>query len=312
MRAMHGWSFAPVALGGLVLALASRETNAQQPVPDRVVLSIGAHAGIGAAALEARIAALPPFQRVTFGPTREAVVRRFLSEVVVPELLVTVAAREAGLEKTPSGAFAVDRVLAGAVIRSIKAALGVPSSVSAADVRAYFEANRARYESPERYRIARILCRTREEAMSVLSVAKADASPKTFGDLAREHSQDKATYLRAGDLGLVAEDGSSNEPGVRVDPVVVQAARTVADGALVPQPIAEGDFFAVVWRRGTMPATKRAVDEIAPQIRDAVLKARLKEQTDKLLLTLRAVKVHDENDSLLDTLDLAEPERNRD
>ena len=110
----------------------------------------------------------------------------------------------------------------------------------------------------------------------------------------------------------MTEDGASNEPGVRVDPAVVQAARTVADGALVPQPVAEGDFFAVVWRRGTMPARKPSADDVAPQVHDAVIKARLKDETDKLLATLRAARVHDENDALLDTLDLAEPERTKD
>jgi peptidyl-prolyl cis-trans isomerase C len=297
-----------VALGGL---LAFRGASAEQG-RDRAVLRVGALASIAAGALEGRIAAVPSFQRLTFGQTPETIRRRFLDEVMVPEVLVSLAAARAQLDQQPSVRFAVDRVLARAVVRATTARLGPASSVAPGDVQAYFEANRARYEAPERYQIWRILCRTREDARAVLAAARADPSPKAFSDLARDHSQDKATFLRAGDLGFVAEDGSSNEPGVRVDPSVVRAARTVADGALVPQPVAEGDLFAVVWRRGTIAASKRTVDQVAPQIRDAVLKARVKDETDRLIADLRAARLRDENVALLGTLDLAEPGRARD
>ena len=179
-RAMGRWSgtAGAVAIGGL-LALLPRDIRAQQ-ASERIVLTVGDRANVGAAALEARIAAMPLFQRVTFGPTPSAVVHRFVADVVIPELLVTIAAREAGLEKRPSVSLAIDRVLANATIRSIKGSLAVSSAVAAGDVRAYFEANRARYEAPERYRIARILCRTREDALAVLAAAKADSSPKAL------------------------------------------------------------------------------------------------------------------------------------
>jgi peptidyl-prolyl cis-trans isomerase C len=308
---MRRWPFAAIALGGL-LSLRPGQTSAQQG-PGPIVLRVGTTGVVvTATALQDRIAAMPPFQRATFGSTPRSVARAMLTTVIVPELLVGVAAADAGLEKTPAVALALDRARAGATIRALKASVGLPSAVSLEDVRAYFEANRARYETPERYQLWRILCRTRDEALGVLASIKADPSPKAFGDLAREHSQDKGTFLRSGDLGFVTEDGTSNEPGLRVDAAVVRAARTVADGALVPQPVAEGDLFAVVWRRGTIAATRRTADEVAPQIRDAITKARLKEETDKLLAGLRAAKVHDETDALLDTLDLSLPERGKD
>ena len=54
------------------------------------------------------------------------------------------------------------------------------------DVQAYYERNRARYDAPERYRLWRILCKTREEAQEVLGAALADSTPKTFAQLASE------------------------------------------------------------------------------------------------------------------------------
>ena len=145
----------------------------------------------------------------------------------------------------------------------------------------------------------------------MLAAAKADPTPKTFADLARDHSLDKGTNLRGGDVEFVTEDGGlEGRPGLKVEPAVARAARGVADGEIVAQPIAEGDFFAVVWRRGTITAAhKRTADDVAPQIRGfaTLAKGRVKEETDKLIASLRAKRVTAENPSLLDTLDLSPP-----
>jgi peptidyl-prolyl cis-trans isomerase C len=298
---MRRSSSAALAIG-LALGLPAAVPN------DGAVAHVGSDASavaVSAATLGARLAAMPAFQRLTFGSTSLDVARHFLDDVVVPEKLVELAARDARLDAQPGVAFAEDRVLSGATVRALRQRVGDPSSVSDDDVRAYFDANRARYESPERYQIGRILCRTRDEAQTVLAAARADSSPKSFADLAREHSLDKGTNLRGGDVGFVTEDGASNEPGLRVDPAIVKAARTVPDGALVPQPVAEGDAFAVVWRRGTLLARKRSATDAAPQIRDAIAKARVKDETDKLVARLRAARVHDENAALLDQLESA-------
>jgi peptidyl-prolyl cis-trans isomerase C len=105
-------------------------------------------------------------------------------------------------------------------------------------------------------------------------------------------------------VGFVTAEGTSSEPGLRVDPLVVQAAQKVRDGSLVPEPVAEGERFAVVWRRGTIVSTKRTVDDVAAQIRDTLWKTRLKEETDREIAHLRASKLRDINEGLLDTIDL--------
>ena len=72
----------------------------------------------------------------------------------------------------------------------------------------------------------------------------------------------------------MSADGVSNEAGVRVDPTLVKAAGAVKDGELVPHPVPEGASFAVVWRRGTVPASKRTVEESSAQIRAALFRDR--------------------------------------
>ncbi len=169
----------------------------------------------------------------------------------------------------------------------------------------YYDANRARYEAKDRVYIWRILCATRDEAVTVLAEAKKDGTVQTFNKLAREHSMDKATNLRGGNLGFVGESGISSEPGVKVDPAVVAAARGVKDGELVPAPVQEGTSFAVVWRRGSQPGTHRSVAEARPQIQDAIVRQKREAAQKALLEKLRAEKVKDVDESLLGSFDIS-------
>jgi peptidyl-prolyl cis-trans isomerase C len=254
--------------------------------------------------LEDRLADLPPFQRASFGGTRDKVRHRFLEEVVIPDALLALGADERRLDQRPPAAYQIERARSAATIRAIRAHIGPAAAISGDDVQRYYDEHRPRYEAPERYQIWRILCKTRDEAQSVLDAAKLDPTPATFGALARDHSLDKATNLRAGNLGFVGADGSSNEPGLRVDPALLRAMQSVHDGALVPTPVAEGEYYSVVWRRGTVAAIKRTVGEMAAQIRDTLWKARVKEETDSLVSRLRAERVRALDASLLQAIEL--------
>lgn len=260
---------------------------------------------VSVADLEDRIRTMAAFQRLTFGQTADDVRRRFLTDVVVPELLLSLGAEGAKLGARLDVAYGLDRARSNAMVRAIRDRLGPASAISASEVLAYYNKNIARYDPPERYQIWRILCKTSDEAQAVLDSTRADPTPKNFAQLARDHSQDKATYLRSGNLGFLTADGSSSEPGLRVAAEVVRAALAVRDGELVPAPVREGEFFSVVWRRGTSAPKKRTVEEVAAQIRDVLESERVKDETDKLVLALRAAKVRDVRDDLLDTIDVA-------
>jgi peptidyl-prolyl cis-trans isomerase C len=294
-----------VALAVVAIDGRSRADDAAAPRSrrDAVVARVGPARAITVGELEDAIERMPPFQRAAYGATPDAVRRRVLSEVLVPQALLTLAAEAKGIADRPATAYALDWARSGATVRALGARIA-PASM--ADVRAYYEANRARFESSERYRLFRILCGTRDEAQQVLDAAKADGTLKTFSSLAREHSADKATYLRSGDLGFLTADGTSTEPGLVVDPAVVQAAQRVRDGELVPAPVPEGERFAVVWRRGTLPAVHRAVTDpgVADAIRRTIDDDRLKAETDALVASLRGAKVRDLDASPLDALEL--------
>jgi peptidyl-prolyl cis-trans isomerase C len=271
----------------------------------RAVARLGATQSITVAELEERVASMPLFQRMAYGVTPDAIRRSVLTEVLIPDRLLALEADAEHAERDPAVAYAAEQALSGATVRAIRAQVGEASTISREDVRAYYGAHRARYESPERYQVWRILCKTRHDAASVLEAFKGNPTPKAFSDMAREHSEDKATYLRGGNLGFVSEDGSSSFPDFRVDPAIVHVAQTVRDGEFVPYPVAEGSYFSIVWRRGTVAAVHRDVDQVAGAIREALAGERVKEATDRLLRTLRSLRVHDRNDSLLQTADVA-------
>jgi peptidyl-prolyl cis-trans isomerase C len=296
-----------VLLAGAVLDRGETEAAGLQSEAARraaIVARVGTSRSITVGQIEDRIQAMPEIQRATFGDSDAAVRHRFLSHVMVREALLLLGAEADGLLAKLPSAYAVDRALSNGTVRAIQSRLGPGSAVTMDEVRAYYESNRTRYQSPERLQLWRILCATREDAQMVLDLALKDPTPKTFSELARDHSLDKATRLRAGNVGFVADDGTSNEPGLRVDPAIVLAAQAVQDGQFVPRPVAEGDAFAVVWRRGTLAASKRGLEAVAAQIRDAIWADRVKRETDALVSRLRASNLRDFNPAMLDDVDL--------
>jgi peptidyl-prolyl cis-trans isomerase C len=295
---------AAVLASGVLVARADTRADVAGDAARRaqVVATMGTARTITVGELEDRLAAVPPFQRSTFGADAATIRRAFLDQVLVPETLESLGAEAEKLGQQQPTSYALERVRSQAVVRAIRARLGPESAIPMEDVQRYYDDNRARYDTPERLQIWRILCKTKEEAQSVLDAAKKEPTPKEFGELAREHSVDKASNLRAGNLGFIGPDGTSNEPGLRVDVAIVHAAQGVRDGQFVPAPVPEGESFSVVWRKGTLVATKRTVDQVAAQIRDTLWKSRVKTETDKLTTALRGAKVHDLDESLLLTL----------
>ncbi|WP_394843986.1 peptidyl-prolyl cis-trans isomerase [Pendulispora brunnea] len=300
-----GSRFVSAVLLVLFVATPSHATKPDAPKPDAVVAKVGART-VTAAELEARLATIPAFQLRTFGETPEAIKKGVLERVIVPELLLDQGAEAKHLEMDRGVAERLSRAQAQATVRALRAQVG--TEVSAEEIKRYFEENRARFEAPESYNLWRILCKTREEALSVLEEAKKDGQLAKFQALAESHSIDKATYLRGGNLGFVNAEGVSNEAGLRVEPALVKAAMPVKDGEFVPSPVEEAGAWAVIWRRGTVGATRRTLEELTPRIRDMILRQRLDTAVSKLVTDLRTRDVHDLNESLLPGLPVADKE----
>ncbi|HEY2365487.1 MAG TPA: peptidyl-prolyl cis-trans isomerase, partial [Polyangiaceae bacterium] len=193
-------------------------------------------------------------------------------------------------------------------LRALKTRLGPAQNVSMDDVQTYYDKNKARYDAPERYQIWRISCATKEEAESVIAEAKKDSTVPKWNKLARDHSLDKATYMRGGNVGFVTLDGQSNETGLKIEPSVAKAAASVKDGEIVPDAVVEGSGFAVVWRRGTVGASHRGVAEVKEQIQWSILRQREEDEKKKLLADLRTKNLEEVNPEILTGIDVAAPD----
>lgn len=290
-------------------ALASSTSSAAPPEPSNaaaravVVVRVG-NRTVTAGELEDRLAAIPKFQLADFSPNPEDAKRKFVEGIVVPELLLEAAAEKRALASRPHLANRLARARANATVRALRNAVPAADKISADEVKAYYEEHRAQYDAPERVAVWRILVTSKDDAERVIEAAKKDLTVNGFTALARDKSIDKATNLRAGNLGFLSDDGVSNEAGLRADPAVVRAAKSVKDGELVPAPVAEGSNFAVVWRRGTVKATKQTLAEADTAIRTILSRRKADEAISKLVDELKRTKVGPIDVELMKTVDL--------
>lgn len=125
------------------------------------------------------------------------------------------------------------------------------------EIDSYLKKQERDFVKPLRVRIFRILLKTEEKAREILAKLDATTSILAFRKLARDHSIDKATNERGGDLGFIWPDGSTDVPEVSADPALYTAALGLADGEFSQVPVAEGSYFAVLWRRGSLPAQEK-------------------------------------------------------
>ena len=190
-----------------------------------------------------------------------------------------------------------DLALSRALLRDLEqqtAQAGVPE----ADVAEYQARHRDSYEQPRAIAIWRILLRQEADAR-VLLRELGQPSESTWSRLARERSIDTATHMRSGSLGFVAADGQTHMPQVRVSPALFAAAERVKDGQLVPEPVAEGDAFAVVWRRASRPAQPGPPAAVSADIRALLIHARQVSEVQALTERLRNQGLRDDQRALL-------------
>lgn len=255
---------------------------------------------VTARAFVQRLRGVPDFQLATFGSSPSEIKRNFLEQVVIRDELFAQGAEAKKLDQATRAHERIDRALRTARINLVRENI----EVTPAEIAAYFADNRARFDAPERVAVTRILCATRGEAMSVLAEAKSNGGAQRWNDLAREHSQDKATYMRGGALGFLAEDGSSSEASVRADPALFAAARKVKDGEFVPEPVEEGSGFAVIWRRGSTAGVHRTLEEETGAIRQILGRRKLGDAVKSLTDALRSADKIEEHPELIDLIEV--------
>ncbi len=251
-------SWRPVLLLGLLGAVSHAE-------PEPVLLKVGS-ISLSAAQLTQRFESLSGLEREALGRTPSAQLLSYVDQRLVPQLLTDNQARQSGLDKRLT---LVDRrrdVLRGALVTALETSRLTEQPITEAETRSFFDGHPELFKQPERLRLFRILVADEASAAGVLKRVRGAASLEVWKQVAREVTLDKATAERGGDLGMVRADGTTDVPELEVNPALFQAAKAIADGMIVPTAVAEGSRFAVLWRRGSLPATSRTFSEELPRI----------------------------------------------
>jgi peptidyl-prolyl cis-trans isomerase C len=298
-----------------VLALTgSVATSALAADQSAVLITVG-NATMTEAAVSRRIAALPAYQLAKYGKTPSEQKKGFVEQVLVPEMLYGEDALARKLDQSPALKDKLREALRDAMDRGVRADILAKQPITAEEIKQYFDENRARFETPKRLRLWRIQVADEATAKEIIAQSKGTDGPKKWSDLAREKSLDKPTAQRGGELGFVRADGTTDVPRVQVDPAVFAAADKVTDGTIVPQPLKEGDRYSVIWRRGSVEATKRSIEEETPSIRQILERRRVDKARQELMTDLKAKSVTDQHPELLANIDPASfspPKRERD
>jgi peptidyl-prolyl cis-trans isomerase C len=197
----------------------------------------------------------------------------------------------AGEREAPTLPSARDVALARTLAAAI-AGTAASAEASDADVLAYYSREREQLGAPRALSLWRILLPTEADARAVINEL-ATPTAASFGRLARERSLDRATSMRSGNLGQVGPDGQTRVPELRVSPALFAAADRVGDGELVPEPVPEGEHFAVVWRRGSHAPTVPSLSDATARIRARIAEERAATALGTLLDALRREHVVD-------------------
>lgn len=294
--------------GAVALLLATypgAAVNAQAPSPGsaEVVARVGSQV-ITAGDLERRLASVPTFQLKAFGRSGEEIRRNFLERVLVRELLLSQAAVAEKLDQRADVQDRIRSVLRSIMLGSVRLEVARGAPIADAEVKAYYDKNWSKFHAPPRIAVWRILTETREEAAAVIQELKKDLSPKRWNELAREKSLDKATAMRSGNLGFVAPDGTTSDPSIKVPVELMNAATAVKDGEIVPEPVAEGSRFSVVWRRQSMKPVERTLEQEAMAIRQILAHERVDGAVKSLLGNLRETHLSEHHPELVDQVEI--------
>jgi peptidyl-prolyl cis-trans isomerase C len=286
--------------------------GANDPDDTKVVARVGDRV-LTVGAVERRLKMLTSAGLEALGGAPSEAPERLVEQVLSGELSAELAARARGLERTPEVQARTREILRQALDRALRVETLQTRPVTDAEIAEYYQVNRTRFEQPPRIRVWRILVDDAALAERVLADAKKTGEPIKWSELTRQHSVDKATNMRQGDLGFVRPDGSTDVPRVQVDPALFKAVETVKDGEFVPRVVPEAGKFAVVWRRGSVPAKSRSLADESGSIRQLLERRRVRvdDARKALVVKLRTERVKDEKPELLELVpaDLVVDER---
>ncbi len=185
---------------------------------------------------------------------------------------------------------------------------GGPESISAEDVRAFYEANRAEFHTPEQVRATHIQFRDRAGAQRVQILAAPD-DLRLYRQLAEQHNTDPETRDRFGDLRFFSRPSERTEGEPAVPAAVAEAAFGIERiGGIHPEVVQSDRGFHVVKLTGRRAAMHRTLEEADRSIRSRLWRQRNEAAVQRLIDELRAESDVQQSLELLQQVRLDLPE----
>jgi peptidyl-prolyl cis-trans isomerase D len=201
------------------------------------------------------------------GERREVRVVGFRPEAYLAQATLADGAARAYYDQHPKDYEAPERVRVE-YVRLDPQALAADVAIPDADIQAHYQANLARYSEPEQRRASHILITANAADPTALKQARAraeallkqvQASPASFGQLAREHSQDPGSAARGGDLDWFPR-------GLMVKPFE-DAVFAMREGE-IRGPVQSDFGFHIIRLLAAQPGRARALADVRAEIAD--------------------------------------------
>jgi parvulin-like peptidyl-prolyl isomerase len=258
----------------------------------KVLARVGEHT-ITLGEFVAAIEHMDQFDRLRYqSPERR---RELLAEMINIQLLADEAEAK-GYDKDPRVQQEIRATLREAMMAQLHEGAPTSADVSEADVRAYYDKNRAAFHDPERRRVSAIVLTDAAKATTVLDLAKKTTTSAEWGALVKQYSTDPSAKGNVpvdltGDLGIVSATGETQgEPNTKVPPEVRTAIFQVAKiGDVYDKlvPTTGGKIYIVRLTQRT-DAHERTFAEADRSIRVKLVQEKLREREDALVAQLKA------------------------
>ena len=222
-----------------------------------------------------RVNSQNPYLRARFNAPEQ---RRALLQSWVDAELLAAEAQQRGLDREPEVRRAVIIQLARRLEQTTRDAVQTPT-VTDAEVRSYYDAHRAEYDTDAEVRASQIVLNTRAEAERLLVDVRAhEADDAYFRAQVRAHSVDVPSQAREGDLAFFPRSG-----GAAVLPEVAEAAFGMQRNGQILERVVEsahggvnhGAGFHVIRLTARRDALHRTIDDEQQRIRRRLLNEKL-------------------------------------
>lgn len=217
---------------------------------------------------------VPEFARKTYAGVDGR--KRFLDELVTRELLLQ-EARKRGIDRDRTLLERIERFKERSILDALmREEVDARSAVTQEEIKAYYDANRGSFITPDELRASHILAKSEAEAADFKR--RLDQG-EDFAALARRASLDVSTKNKGGDLGIIKK--GQTVPDFEKALLNLRVGETSG-------PVHTQFGYHLIKLTDRAPGLPLSMEEAKDQVREQVLVEKKRKRFDELVASLRA------------------------